>query len=102
MITIAPSKPSTTEKETTRRGLSTATFGILYDAQQVLAVLALAGGLGEFGELFGVDEFFGKRDLFNARDLQSLSLLQRLYKLRAAQQRVVRAGVEPGDAATHR
>ncbi len=46
-----------------------------------------------------VDETGAKRDLLRAADLESLARLDGLDEHRGAQQRFVRAGVEPGDAA---
>src|SRR5206468_1749544 len=76
-------------------------FGIAQHAQEVLAVLALARLLAELLELRRVDEALEKRDLLDTGDLQALALFERLDELRAAQERIIRAGVEPGDAAAH-
>ena len=40
-----------------------------------------------------------KCNLFRAADFQALAILDRLDEHRGLQQRLVRAGVEPGDAA---
>ncbi len=70
------------------------------DAQQVFAV----GGFGDFcgksAEIVGVDVAEPVGDLFGAGHLQALAMFEGVDEVRRFQQRVVRAGIEPCDAAT--
>src|SRR4051812_26406125 len=54
---------------------------------------------GQIAQLCIVDEPEVVRDLLRARDLQSLPQLHGLDKIRGLQQRLLRAGVKPREAA---
>ena len=66
--------------------------------QQVLAVLVLAHGFGEFPEFLGADPASAEGDGFEAGDLQAGALLEGLDEDRGFGEGVVGAGVEPGKA----
>ena len=70
----------------------------LRDRQQVLPVLVLERR-GQPLELVGVDEAHPVGDLLQAGDLQALPPLDDLDEVGRLEQRLVRAGVEPGHAA---
>src|SRR2546423_7308634 len=80
---------------------SLAYAGVVKNAEKVRAVFAFSSLIGEAMELRRIDEFLCKRDLLNAGHLQALALFQRLDEDGAGEERVVGAGVEPGDAAAH-
>ena len=65
---------------------------------EVLAVIVGKRG-GEPLDFRGRDEAHPVGDLLDAGDLQALPLLDRLHEIRGLEQRLVRARVEPGEAA---
>ena len=67
----------------------------------VLAVSALADGLGELFELLGGNEALAVGDLFGAGDVETLAALDGGDEERGFKERVVGAGVEPRHAAAH-
>ena len=72
---------------------------LLQQAQQVLPVAVLLHRLRDAPDVVRGDEAHALGDLLDARDLEPLPLLDGLDEVRRLQQRVVGAGVEPGDAA---
>ena len=72
---------------------------LAHDALEILSVPALQQRLGEAAQLGGADQPHLEGDLLDAGDLQALALLDRLHEGRGVEQRVARAGVEPGKAA---
>ena len=72
---------------------------LLQQPQQVAAVVVLRQLLGEGAQLRVVDEAHAPGDLLDRRHLEPLALLDGAHEVRGVQQRGVRAGVQPGDAA---
>ena len=73
----------------------------MLEAQQILAIVVLLKRLGELVDLLSRDVAHAVGNLFEAGDLEALAGLDSLDEGCGLQQRVVRAGVEPGIAAAH-
>lgn len=73
----------------------------MLEAQQILAIVVLLERLGELVDLLSRDVAHAVSDLFEAGDLEALAGLDGLDEGCGLQQRVVRAGIEPGIAAAH-
>ena len=71
------------------------------ETEQVLAVAVLWQRLRQLFELPVVDEACSPRNFLGACDLQALPVFQRRDELAGLEQAVVRAGVQPGKAASH-
>src|SRR5579872_3466278 len=71
----------------------------LEDAREVLAVGARRHRVCDAPEVVGGNPSHAVGDFLEARDHQSLPLFDRVDVVRRLHERVVRAGVEPGDAA---
>src|SRR5262245_56303530 len=74
-------------------------LGIVQQAAQVLAVGVVLHGVGDAQDVDGADQAQLVGDLLDARDHEPLPLLDGLDERRGLQERLVSAGVEPGDAA---
>src|SRR4051812_3227796 len=72
---------------------------VLQHAQQVLTVGTRGQTCRQPPQLVGVDVAHVIRDFLYRGDEQTLPLFHRLHEIRGVDERVVRAGVEPGDAA---
>jgi hypothetical protein len=66
---------------------------------QVFAVAALGVALGERVELLARDVAEPQRDFLETSNPQSLPLLENLYEVARFDERSMRSGVEPGEAA---
>ena len=73
--------------------------GLVGDFHQVLAVLVLEHGLGEFAEFISGNPAVHVGDAFEASDLEALTFLQHLYIYRGFREGVVCTGVEPCETA---
>ena len=73
--------------------------GRLQHSQQVLTVGVLAHRLRDPLDVVAADVAHAIGDFLDAADHQPLALFDGLHELRGLEQRLVRAGVEPGDAA---
>src|SRR5947209_2764497 len=80
-------------------GLSGSCDELAMHRQQILPVAALRCPLRQPVELIGIDVTQPQRDLLDAGDAQALALLEDLHEVAGFDQRLVRAGVEPGKAA---
>src|SRR5437870_101344 len=79
---------------------TTRTSGLVLEhAEEVLAVRARAHARRKAPHVGCRDVAHAVRNLFEARDHQTLALLDRMNVVRGLHERVVRAGVEPRDAA---
>src|SRR3954464_6978608 len=79
---------------------TTRTSGLVLEkAQEERTVRARTHALGEPHQLRRADVTHAIRDLFEARHHQSLTLLDRVDEIRGLHQRIVRARIQPGDAA---
>ena len=74
--------------------------GFFEDAEEVLAVGGFGDPRGESAKLVGVDVAEAEGDLFGAGYLQALAVFEGVDEVDGLEQRVVGAGVEPGDAAS--
>jgi hypothetical protein len=86
----------------TRARASSLTYGSGCLSDQFFQVGAVAGfaeALDLFVELGAVDPVLAEGDFFEAGDFQALAVFDDLDELTGGEQRVVRAGVEPGGAA---
>src|ERR1700754_3429108 len=92
---MKPAPPVTS----TRTGIPSAP-GPARDVDHVAAVAGVAHALTEGEALLGRDEAHPQRDLLEAGDPHALSLLEGSHELAGVQQRLVRSGVQPGEAAT--
>ena len=70
-----------------------------YQIQKILSVLVLAHWEGDFLELFPGDPAVAEGDFFQAGDLEALALFDHFDIGRGFGERLVRAGVQPGEAA---
>src|SRR5215470_25974 len=95
--------PNTSGRISTTSGISVAMKRMsgapVGDLEQVLPVATSRQRARQALELCRVDVAAAKRDLLRAADLQPLAALERLDEHRRPQQRLVRAGVQPGDPA---
>src|SRR5512144_3368023 len=71
------------------------------DGFEVPAVIGVLQGRSDPQQLLGVDEAAAIGDLLDAGDHPALALLDGAHELGGVEDRVRRAGVEPGEAATH-
>src|SRR6476646_10106402 len=70
------------------------------DALEILAVVRLAvEKLRQLEQLLRIDEALAEGDLLDAADLLAGAFLQRAHEFLGLDQRIMRAGVEPGIAA---
>src|SRR5271163_1809347 len=69
---------------------------LAHDADEIFAVTALRERLGELKQLIRADETLSPSNLLHARDLETLPLLDDAHECSGIEQRIVRAGIEPG------
>src|SRR5262249_43739593 len=88
---------------TTTPGISVTTTRmsglVVEQTQQILTVAARSHASRESWDVGVGDVAHAIGDLFEARHHQALSLLDRVDEVRRLHQRIVGAGIEPGDAA---
>src|SRR6266567_469912 len=73
----------------------------LGDAEQIIAVAALFAASGDATEMVMGNIAKPERDLLGAGDAEPLALLKQFDVLARLEERGVRAGIEPSEAAAH-